>query len=160
MASTPTLLTKSTVVQQAYQNFYDRLKDNVTSVTLSDTTSQTIQNYVSAFPDTIIDSSSDYPILVITSPNIEWAALTFNKKWCNGTIEIEIFTTKAESADLFIDAIINSIETYRSSLKSTGRMDFVNLESTDKDEFFRGKIKVHRKSAKFSFRFSFTGSLT
>ena len=72
-----------------------------------------------------------------------------------GTISIEIFTTKAEAADLFIDEIINALENARKDFRDDGLMNF-SLESTDKDEFFRGKMKIHVKSCTFSFRYIFT----
>jgi len=152
-------INKSTVVQNIWKNFYDRLKDSVTSVTLSDSSVQIIQFYSAAFPDRPNETKSDYPILIVNSPDIEWEDFTFTKKWLIGTITIDIFTTKAESADLFIDAIINSIETYRDNFRDLGLMN-VNLDSTSKDEFFRGKIKVHMKSCTFSFRYIFTKTNT
>ena len=147
-------VSKSTVVQNVWRSFYDRLKNNITSVTLSDSSVQTIQFYSAAFPDKPNETKSDYPILVVNSPDIEWEDFTLTKKWLNGTITIDIFTTKAESADLFIDAIIDSIETYRDDFRDLGLMN-INLDSTTKDEFFRGDIKVHVKSCTFSFRYIF-----
>ena len=152
-------INKSTVVQNIWKNFYDRLKNSVSQVTLSDSSSQTIQFYSAAFPDRPNETKSNYPILIVNSPDIDWEDFTFTKKWLNGTITIDIFTTKAESADLFIDAIIDSIETYRDDFRDLGLMN-INLESTGKDEFFIGKIKVHMKSCTFSFRYIFTKTNT
>ncbi|RLD42761.1 MAG: hypothetical protein DRI86_11095 [Bacteroidetes bacterium] len=131
----------------------------VSSVTLSDSTIQTIKFYSAAFPDREFDTKSDYPILIVNSPDIDWEDFTFTKKWLNGTITIDIFTTKAEAADLFIDAIINTIETNRKELRDAGLV-YINLESTSKDEFFRGKMKIHVKSCTFSFRYVFTKTNT
>jgi len=156
MATTPTALTKSTVVQQVWENIYDRLKDNVSSVSITGSVTVTIQTWTNSFPDKSLDEKGDYPILIVNSPEIAWEPHTFRKKWVNGTFTVDILTTQAESADKFADAIINSIETYRDDLKRTGKMDFVNLESVSIDQFFRGGFKVHLRSPNFSFRYIFT----
>ena len=139
----------------------------MTSVTLADSTVVTVKTYSSAFPDKPIDQAdsdtttkaSSYPIMIINSPNLDWEDFTLCKKWINGTIMLDIFTTKAEAADTFIDAMIESIETYRGTLRDDGLM-FVNVDLTEKDEFFRGHIKVHRKAVTFSFRYIFTKTQT
>lgn len=152
-------ITKSTLCSSIYENFYDILA-TITSVTLKDNSTVTIQTYTSAFPDKDIDDGKlDYPIMIINSPNLSWTEFTFTKKWVEGTIAIDIFTTKAEAGDKFIDAINDKIETSRKTLRDLGLL-FVNLESTTKDEFFRGKVKVHVKSATFKFKFVFTKTRT
>ena len=148
-------LTKSTVVQAVFENIYDRMNSNVTSVTLSDNSTPTIQTYTGAFPDKDIDDLAKYPICVINSPNFSWEEFTFTKKEAQGTFSIDIYTTKAEAADKFIDAIIESIETYRTTLGTYG-MVFVNLQTTDYDMVMREALKVHMRSCTFSFKFKFT----
>lgn len=155
MATTPTTLAKATITQTVFENIYDRLKDNVTVVTLADATTSTIQTYSSSFPDKPLDDKTDYPILIVNSPDLDWEDFSLAKKRANGSITIDIFTTKSESADLFIDAIIESIETYRDDL-ALAKMSWVNLESTTYDSFTRGGFKVHVKSATFRFAHHFT----
>lgn len=139
-----------------FENVLDRLKDNVKTVTITGDKTITIQTYTGSFPDKNIDEKGDYPILIVNSPDISWEKHTLRKKWCNGNFTIDILTTQSEAADKFIDAIIESIETYRDDLKHTGKMDFVNLESTSLDQYFRGGFKVHQKSANFLFKYIFT----
>ena len=57
--------TKQTVVSAVFGIIYDRIKDNVTTVTLTDSTTSQIQTYTSAFPDQEIDTKSKYPICII-----------------------------------------------------------------------------------------------
>ena len=149
--------TKSTIANAVYGIIYDRIKANVTEVTLADSTTSSIQTYTGAFPDQEIDTKSKYPICIINSPELSWEDFSLSKKQVNGTFTIEIYTTKAESADLFLDAIINSIETFRDTLKHTDKMDFVNLESTDTDHIMRSStMKIHLRSCTFSFAMKFT----
>jgi len=152
-------ISKSSVISGIFENIYDRLT-NVTSVTLSDASTSSIQTRTGAFPDKDIDETSKYPILVINSPDISWEEFTLTKKQVMGTFTIDIYTTKAESADLFLDAIINSIETYRATLGNTYGLVFVNLDSTAYDSVMRGKIKIHVRSCIFSFRYKFTKTLS
>jgi len=159
MATTPSALSKSTIIQKVFENIYDRLADNVSSVTITGSNSITIQTYTNSYGDKNVDEKSDYPILVVNSPEIDWEDFTFTTKKCMGTFSVDILCTQSEAADKFIDAIINSIETYRDDLKSVG-MQFVNLEGTSRDQFFRGKIKIHVRSCEFSFEYIFTKSQT
>ena len=149
--------TKSTLANAVYGIVYDRINTDVTTVTLADSSTSTIQTYTGAFPDQEIDTKSKYPICIINSPELSWEDFTLTKKQVNGTFSIEIYTTKAESADLFLDAIITSIEGFRGTLKHTDKLDMVNLESTDSDHIMRSNsMKIHMRSATFSFVFRFS----
>jgi len=155
MTSVPSALSKSTITQKIWENVYDRLKDNVSSVSITGSQTITIQTWTNSFPDKELDTKGDYPILVVNSPTISWEKFTFRKKQVNGNIVIDIYTTQSESADKFTDAIIDSIETYRDDLKDVRITDVV-LDSTDRDSAFRGVFKVHLSSINFSFKYIFT----
>ena len=150
---------KSEITQDIWKNFFDILNNNVSDVTATDNSVHSVQFYASAFPDKVADSKSSYPIVLVESPNLSWEDFTFTKKWVNGTITLDVFSTKAEVTDKMIDDVINLVETARDSLRDLGLMN-VSLDSTDKDEFFRGQIKVHVKSATFTFRYIFTKTQT
>jgi len=158
MASTPTALDKSKIIQTVYENIYDRLKDTVTAVTITGATTVTIQTYTGSYNDKVFDTKSNYPILLMNTPKFSWDTFTITKKAVEGTFTVDIFTTQGESADKFLDAIIDSIETYRGDLKHTGKMSFVDLESTDSDTYIRGNMRIHVGSCTFSFRYIFDGT--
>jgi len=147
-------ISKSTIIQNIWENFYNRLSSDVTSVTITGSVNVTVKTYTNSFPDKSLDTKSDFPILVINSPSISWENFTFGKKYCTGSISIDIYTTQGESADKFLDKIINSIETYRDTLKGDNLFD-VNLDSTDKDRVNRGAFNVHLATCTFSFRYIF-----
>jgi len=148
-------ISKSTYETDIWKLIYDRVKAQVTSVTLTDSSTQTIQIYTTSFPDKQIDSESDYPVLIVDPLELKWTDFTLTKKQVEGSFTIDIYTTKSESADRFRQVIIDSIETYRPTLKGLG-MDFVNLSSTNSDEAMRGGFKVHLRSCIFSFNWRFT----
>ncbi len=149
------MVVKATIISDVFTLIYDRMVANVTSVEITGGTTVTIQTYTNSFPDKPLSTKSDYPILVVLSPQLNWKEFTFTKKEVEGTFAIEIYTTQNESADKLLDAIIESIETYRTDLRDDG-LSFVNLEGTDKDDFERDKINVHMRSAEFSFKYKFT----
>jgi len=151
-------ISKSTVVDNVWKEFKDDITE-VTTVTLTDSTTQTIQTYTESFPQSVIDEKSDYPIIVIEPPRISWDEFTLTKKTADGTIRIETYSTKAEAADRFLDAIIDTIETNRANLRTSGLYK-INLEGTDNDNFTRGDIRIHMRSATFTFKYNFTKTIT
>ncbi len=152
-------ITKPTIIQSVWKNFFDIVNDNVSDVTATDNSVHSVQFYSSAFPDKKITTSSSYPIVLIESPEVEWEDFTLTKKWVNGTITLDILSTKAEVSDKMIDDMINLVETARDDLRDLG-LSFVNIGSTSKDQFFRGQIKVHMKSAVFNWRYIFSKTQT
>ncbi len=152
-------ISKTTVIQRIWENFYDLLNTNVSTVTATDNSEHTVKRYASAFPDAAVTTKTSFPIIIVESPEISWEDFTLTKKWVNGNITIDTFTTKAEVADKMVDDVVNLIEIGRDNLRDLG-VDMVNLESSSKDEFFRGKIKVHMKSITFTWRYAFTKTQT
>lgn len=150
-------INKSTIQTNVWEAIYDRINSEVTSVTLSDFSTVTRQSLNRSFPDVSNESKSDYPIIVLPAVTISWSDFTFKKKSVEGRFEIEVYATKAEAADRFLDKVIDSIETYRPTLYGLGLTN-INLEDTNEDQAFRGSFKVHLRTATFSFKYKFTKS--
>ena len=131
------------------------MTSNVTTITLTDSSTQSVKTYTSSFPDSDIDSSSDYAILIVESPKLTTSNFTFTKDWIEGSIVINVFATKSEAADKFMDDILDSIETNKDNLRALGLM-MIELEETDKDPFFRGDLKIHSEWARFRFKYTYT----
>ena len=151
-----TTITKSTISNAIFKNFYDRIKDQVSSVTISISPgSQTIQTYASSYSDVDFSSKSNFPILVVNSPRIPQEQFTFGKTQVNGTIDIEIYATNSQAADKFLDAINNAIETYKGTFSSVG-LKQIELDDTDNDFVEHGNIKVHMRRSRFKFIYYFS----
>lgn len=150
-------INKQSVLNDIWKTFKDALTSGVTTVTLTDSTTQTIQTYTESFPQSIIDEKSDYPIMIVNPPDLSWEDFTQTKKWANGTITIEIYSTKNEAADLFIDGVIDTVETNRDDFGEENIM-FIQLDSTTSDTAVKPgtDIQVHLRTVTFSFRFPFT----
>lgn len=151
-------ISKSTYISNIWKNFYDILSDatnGVKTVTLADATSQTIQTYTSSFPDRSTDDRSDYPIIIVNSPKTPEDKFTLGKERVTGTIKIDVYSTKSEASELFLDAIRNKIETYKDDLAALG-LKPIKVEDTDGDSFMRGEIKLHVKSIIFAFEYKYT----
>lgn len=149
-------ITKAELLETIWKTIKDRMEADVTSVTLADATTQTIQTYTSSFPDIQNETKADYPILVIEPVQMTASEqYTLKCKWRRGMFTVEVYATKSETANLFLDAMIESIETYRDTLAGLTLSD-VNLDSTNTETVFRGDIKVHIASATFTWRFPIT----
>jgi len=146
-------VTKTDIIGAIFRDFYDTAK-GVTSVTLADASTSTIVTYTASFPDKTATSRSSYPILIVTPPEIDWSYFTLNKTKASGSIDIEIYTTKSESADLFADAIQTIIETNKRTLREYGILD-LTLSSISPGEDFHGDIKLHIRTLTFTFGFIF-----
>ena len=158
-----TTVSKATIIENVWRNFFDRIKDNVNSVTITnngvaDALTVTVKRYTSSFGDTRFDETSELPIIVIDTPNITTDYFTLTKTQVEGTIDIEVYARQGEAAQKFLDAIINSIETYKDDLADAG-LHMVELDSTDSDAFERGRIRVHMKRARFTFVFRYSKTI-
>lgn len=142
-------ISKSTVVQNIYKEFYDILVTVTEFATI----------IYPAWPEKEITSKSSYPLVILNSPDVSWDPFTFTKKWLNGTISVEIYTTDAKTCDQYADKAIDKIETQRAILRTAG-LSFVDMEPSSKDSIARGKIRVHIKTITFSFKYSFTKTQT
>ncbi len=153
-------ISKTSMVEDIWRNFYDRIKDQVTSLTItSEPYNLTIQGYHNSYSDEIIDKKTNYPFIIIEDPKLSTEQFTMSRTQVDGTIMIEVFTTQSQSASKYLSKILDAVETYKSSLSDIG-ITMIDLDSTDSDMFMRGLIKVHYRSAvfKFKYRYNRTGS--
>ena len=150
-----TSINKATVIPDVWQNFYDRIKDQVKTVTITGAKVITVQNYVSSDPDQLLDSKSNYPIAVIKTPSLEYGPVTMTRGKYMGTIDIEIYTNQGESADKFESSIINAIETYVRDLRLIG-LTTVELGNTDDDSVSRDGLKIHVRKVTYKLVYKYT----
>ena len=149
-----TSINKATVITDIWQNFYDRIKAQVKTVVITGSKTITVQNYVSSDPDQMLDSKSNYPIIVIKTPSLTTEQATMTRGKFVGTIDLEIYTNQGEAADKFLSSMIDSIETYKRDLRLVGIID-VELENTDDDSTTRDGIKIHVRNATFKIGYKY-----
>jgi len=150
-----TTISKATLINNIFKNFYDRVK-TVTSVTISISPgSQTVQTYASSYNDVDFSSKSNFPIIVINSPRIPQEQFTFGKTQVNGTIDLEVYATNSQAADKFIDAINEAIETYKTDFAGVG-IQMLELDDTDDDYISHGKIGVHIRMSRWKFTYYYS----
>lgn len=148
-------ISKATIATDSWQTIFDRLESEVTTVTTDASVVFTIQTRSSSFPDSQIDTKSSYPILILEPLSLTWENFTLTKKSAKGRFTIDVYCTNSEATDLFLDKVINAIETHRTTLFGLG-MYIVQLEDTSYDSVMRNGFKVHRRGATFSFRIDWT----
>jgi len=152
-----TNIAKATIVENIWQNFYDRVKEQVTTVSITGVGTVTIQNYVSAYSDKLLSQKSNYPIIVVESPSINSEYHTTSKDKYIGGVSVEVMANQAEAADKFLSAVIESIETFRQNWRNIN-LSNIELQSTDSDMAERGGIKLHARRATYSFEYHFIKS--
>jgi hypothetical protein len=150
-----TSVSKSTIIQDVWKNFYDRVKAKVTTVSITGSETITVQNYVSSFPDQLLDSKTNYPVLVVRTPNFSTEQFTLTRDNFIGTIDLEIYTNQGESADKFLSSILNAIETYKRDLRLVGIVE-VELQDTESDNYERAGLRIHYRRATFNLSFKYT----
>jgi len=147
-------ITKATISNAIFKNFYDRIK-SVTSVDISISPgSQTIQSYLSSYSDVDFSSKDNFPVIVVNSPKVPQEQFTLKKTQVNATIDIEVYATNSQAADKFRDSINNIIETYKHEFADLGITE-LELDDTDEDFVEHGKVKVHIRTSRFIFKYYF-----
>lgn len=151
-----TTISKSTLTNTIFKNFYDRIKDQVSVVTLSISPgSQTVQTYASSYSDVDFSSKSNFPIIVIESPKVPQEQFTLGKTQVNATIDLEVYATNSQAADKFLDAINEAVETYKHEFADLG-LTMLELDDTDSDFVEHGNIKVHIRTSRWRFNYKYT----
>lgn len=151
-------INKATLTADIFNTIRDQVSSQVTSVVDSASVTHTVQSVFSTFPYKQIGSISNYPIIVVEYPRvIEWTKLTMKKSFSVVEVKITAYSTRKDVAEKLYDSIVNTVETYRNTLKlQTNNLRFMNLIDTDFDDAdYSGKI-VHSKGATFRFKYSFT----
>lgn len=136
-------ITKSTVIENIFKNFYD-----LTSAINGFSTL-----IYPEFPNKSMDEKSDYPIVILNSPEIGSDSFTFGKGVIEGTISIDLYTANnPKLCDQYASDVIDKIETSKFTLAGVG-LKQVQLASTNKDVVMHGKIKIHTKTLIFEYKF-------
>ena len=143
-------VTVAAINEEIWNNFYSLISG------LTDPASRTGSPkwIVSSFPDTDIDTIG-YPIVEISSPNVEFSKFTFRKKNVYSCkIRITVHTKKAAYADQLADDII-AIFNSSTNLNTLYAANIVRLEMSGSDytTVIRNGNKIHEKSLTYSFRF-------
>lgn len=143
-------ISEDAITHDIWEIFYDLL-DDITSVTITGNKTITIQNYVSSYPESMLDSKTNYPIMVISSPNFETQPVTYRNPEYTGRIEIEIMTNQSESADKFKDLILKQIRDNLSTLRTEG-IDELEIDDDASTHYDRNSIKVHSRKLVWRFK--------
>lgn len=145
-------------IPDIWQNFRDRIKDQVTTVTITGPITYTVSNVISSFPDTILDSKSNYPIIVVEDPKTPTDPLTAKKTQIIGSIKIGVYANQSEAASKLLAQAVNAIETYKGDLSKVG-IRKVEITDTNQDFFNRDKIKIHYREVIFDFMLFYSNTV-
>jgi hypothetical protein len=147
-----TAISKSTILSNIWENFYDRVNATITDPNVS-IRSKWIY---STFPlEDIENRNIDYPIIIVNPVNILWKKMSLKRNYAMGSIVIETYSTSAATADSYGDSVCDGIETSRTTLRAIG-LEFINLTGRTSEPVFRGKNTIHVNTITFEFRYVFT----
>lgn len=95
----------------------------------------------------------NYPVIVISSPNIPTSKLTFQKKRTQGRVEMFIYSKTKRQLDEISSQVIETILDGRSYFRKVGITD-LELEDDD-DDFEKINEQVGRHSCQLIFSFNY-----
>ena len=123
--------------------FYDRIKAQITSVTLTDGSIVTVKTVSFAFPDKDIMDKTDFPIVVIDNSDASDETLVYGKREITNRLIIECVATSTETLSRLLSAIYDTIRTNGKTFFDSG---VTNIEFIDKDSEsdLMGGLKVRR----------------
>lgn len=145
------MVTKSQVRDNVYNSFRDRIVDQVSSVTLINSSVVTIKNTYSAYNEDKIKSSTDLPVLIIEYPTFLTNQDTVTKETYSGSVTISVYSTSREAAIKFMDKVDTAITSYRRELKAAG-IEQIEIGNEDGDRANLGSFNGYFQSITYTFK--------
>jgi len=149
----------STIIETLWKTFRDRVSSEVTSVTIddkgvTDALTVTIQKVHASMSNAVISSKSNYPLIVVNTPDINSQYYTAKRDEIIASISIDVYTTQAPAADKLMSKVYTAIETYKHTLSQAG-IEQVHLDSSDSDSAQREGFIAHMRTLTFTFKTHF-----
>ena len=144
------MISEDTITSDIW-NAFRTIFNSLGSVTIQDGSTITIKNISSGFPDEVFQNKSNYPLLVLESPDFDTIPLTFRGQEYTSRITLEILTNQGESADKFKDKALKAVRDNLSTLNSSG-IDEVEVDDTASDNYDRNKMKIHSRKIVWRFK--------
>jgi len=155
-------INKETLISDIWKNFFDTVKNNVTSVTINgtggpNTVTISVVKYSGEDSYLEIEHKEDYPRIIVHSPRLPSEQFTFGRDQINGSIIIEAYATQKEAAAKLISSVMYYLETNRNSFRRYGLYQ-IQVDTTDEDQYTRGGLNIHVSRAIFRFKNRITRS--
>lgn len=145
------MVSRNTARDVIWNLFYDRINGDVTSVTLINSNVITIQNMFNAWNSSQIKNKSDLPVIILEPPKFTSVQHTFKKSNYTGLITLYVNTTQKEAAIKFIDAINESIESYRTTLRYDHGFKFLDIDDEDDGNLDLGAFSGYYQLIRYKF---------
>lgn len=154
-----TNVTRATLATSIMQNFRDLMKVNVTSLILPDpstggTQTFTIKHVTTTEPDTMLKKVDNYPLIVVSQPELPELPLTLREIQVRGKITIGIHSTNSLAKTTFYDQMREVIIINKADLASVGIKEIIFTED-DADTDKRGGWKDHWANFTVSFMYEY-----
>lgn len=125
--------------------FYDRIKDQVTSVTLDSSDTINLVFVSHAWPEETKYEKSDFPVIVVENDDADddEEEVQYDLEQVRNRLNIAVAATSTQVMNKLLGACYNAIKTYKNEFREQG---ITRIKLTDKDnepdEF--GAIKVRK----------------
>lgn len=106
----------------------------------------------SAFPRIKIEKESDYPLIVIQSPDVANSPLTFRIKRGPIRFTFDVFSISAEEMDDLASQIVDKMETNEDNFLVSG-IQVMRFTGTSYNQYPREDFRVHNKTLNYEFEF-------
>lgn len=145
------MVSRNTVRDTIWNLFYDKIKTDVTSVTLMSNKSVTVKNIFNAWNSSEIKVKSDFPFIILEPPKFTSVQHTFKTSKYTGLMTVTTNTTQKEAAIKLMDAIGESIESYRKTLRYDYGMKFLDIDDEDDGNLDMGPFSGYFQLIRYKF---------
>lgn len=159
-----TTITENEIVSTLWNNFKYIATSEVQSVLIQgaggpSTKQVNVQKYLSTLPVETLEDSSDYPVMIIKTPQLRNSNLSFGSngiKLYSGEVEYTIYATQSEARDKFMQKIMAAVMNNEDNLLSYGvqRLEIGTTDASENAEQ-RGEINIHWGNVPIQFEVAF-----
>ncbi len=134
--------------------FYDRIKNNLISVTLDNSTVVTIQNVTFAWPESEKVTKTDFPFIIISNEdaNDTEEDIQYEYEEVTNTLTIYAASTNTEALSRILGKIYDLIKTNKETFREQG-ITKIKLIDKDNENDDMGGILVRKGYLTFEVKF-------
>lgn len=112
--------------------FYTRIKDQVTSVTLDDSSVVTVQSTTFAWPENERETKSNFPVIMIMNEDADDTDedVQYEYEQVVNRLSVYVASTKTETMNRLLGKIYHAIKTYKAEFREEG---VTRIKMIDKD---------------------------
>lgn len=144
------MVSKDALVTEVWEEFFDLIEDNITSVTITGNKTISIEKVAPGYNDILLDNKNNYPMIIVQAPTFYTEQYSLTKTRATAILEVTVLTTQKEACDRFTQAILNLIELNKLTFKQMG-VNNLDVQSMDYSYTEHNKTKLHVERIRFTY---------